>query len=130
LNPGQSATLNVQFDPTVAGTATGTLTLASNSTSSSTTVISLSGTGASVSHEVDLSWNAPTSSPTSVVGYYVYRATSGSSSYQQLTSSIVTTTTYVDSNVQSGQSFDYAVRSVDASGATSVPSNIANAVIP
>jgi fibronectin type 3 domain-containing protein len=130
LNPGQSATLNVQFNPTVAGAAAGTLTIASNSTSSSTIVISLSGTGAAVSHEVDLSWNAPTSSPTSVVGYYIYRAASGSSSYQQLNTSNVTTTTYVDSNVQSGQSYTYMVRSVDASGATSAPSNIATAVIP
>jgi len=130
LNPGQSVTLNVQFNPTVAGAATGTLKVVSNSATSPTTVITLTGTGASASHEVDLSWAAPTSSSTAVAGYNVYRATTGTSSYQQLNTSLATATTYVDSNVQSGQSYDYMVKSVDSSGATSAPSNIATALIP
>jgi hypothetical protein len=44
LNPGQTATLSVQFNPTVAGVATGQITISSNSSSTGTTVISLSGT--------------------------------------------------------------------------------------
>jgi hypothetical protein len=42
---GGTYTLNVQFNPAVAGTATGQLTIASNSSTSGTPVISLSGTG-------------------------------------------------------------------------------------
>lgn len=48
LNPGQTASLTVQFDPTAAGAASGTLTLASNSSSGASSVIGLSGTGVPV----------------------------------------------------------------------------------
>ena len=48
LNPGQSATLNVQFDPTATGAATGELTIQSNSSTNSTAVVNLSGTGTAV----------------------------------------------------------------------------------
>ena len=48
LNPGQSATLNVQFDPTAAGAVTGQLTIQSNSSTNSTAVVNLSGTGTAV----------------------------------------------------------------------------------
>jgi hypothetical protein len=44
LNPGQKATLEVQFAPTVPGSVSGQLTLESNSTTGSTTVIPLSAT--------------------------------------------------------------------------------------
>jgi hypothetical protein len=47
LNPGQKATLSVQFQPTVAGAATGLLTIISNSTTNSVQSISLSGSGGS-----------------------------------------------------------------------------------
>ena len=46
LNPGQSATLNVQFDPTTTGAASGQLTIQSDSSTNSTAVVNLSGTGA------------------------------------------------------------------------------------
>ena len=45
LSPKQTATLTVQFDPTTAGAATGSLTLTSNSSTGTSTVIGLSGTG-------------------------------------------------------------------------------------
>ena len=45
LSPGQAATLNVGFDPTSVGTATGQLTIASNSSTGSSALISLSGSG-------------------------------------------------------------------------------------
>ena len=48
LNPGQAATLNVEFEPTAAGAATGQLTITSNSSTGSSTVISLSGAGTAV----------------------------------------------------------------------------------
>jgi hypothetical protein len=60
----------------------------------------------------------------------VFRANSGSSSYQQLNASAVTLTTFVDSGVTSGQTYNYMVESVDSSGNASSPSNVASAVIP
>jgi hypothetical protein len=130
LTPGQTATLNLQFDPIVAGVAAGQLTITSNSSTNGTVLIALTGTGTTASYAVDLSWDAPSSSADPVVGYNVYRSLSGSSMYQLLNSSVDTGTTYVDSNVQSGQSYDYYVVSVDASGVESVPSNTISVTIP
>ena len=47
LNPGQSVTLQVSFDPTTAGAATGLITIASNATGNGTILINLSGNGQS-----------------------------------------------------------------------------------
>jgi len=48
LSPNQTATLNVQFDPTAAGAASGSLTFNSNSSTGSSTAVELSGTGVPV----------------------------------------------------------------------------------
>ena len=128
LNPGQTVTLDVQFDPTATGAATGQLTIQSNSSTSGTAVASLSGTG--TPPVVDLSWDAPSSSTDPVAGYNIYRSTGGSSSYQLLNSSVDTQTTYVDSTVQSGTAYTYYVESVDSSGVESVPSDQVNVTIP
>jgi len=130
LTPGQTVTLGVQFDPTAAGAATGQLTITSNSSTNGTAVIALTGTGTAASYAVDLSWDAPSSSTDPVVGYNVYRSPSGSSTYQLLNSSVDTQTTYVDSRVQSGLSYDYIVESVDASGNESVPTSPIVVTIP
>ena len=130
LNPNQTATLSVQFDPTVAGAVTGQLTITSNSSTGSSAVVSLSGTGIAASYQVILTWVPPTSSPDPVAGYNVYRAPSGSSTYTQLNSTVMTQTTYTDTNVTNGQTYDYIVESVDASGVQSVPSNTAVVPIP
>ncbi len=45
LNPSQTATLQVQFNPTATGAAGGQLTISSNSTNGSIAVVSLSGSG-------------------------------------------------------------------------------------
>jgi hypothetical protein len=128
LTPGQVATLTVQFDPTTAGAVSGKLTLTSNSSTGSSTAISLTGTG--TAPQVELSWNAPSSSTDPVAGYNIYRSTGGSSSYQLLNSSVNTQTAYVDTTVQNGLVYDYIVESVDASGVVSVPSNTVSVTTP
>ncbi len=132
LNPSQSATLSVQFDPTTAGAATGQLTIASNASTNPSVQVSLSGTGqaASASYQVNLSWAAPASSSDTVTGYNVYRAPSGGSSYAMLNSGTDSQTAYTDSTVQAGTTYQYYVTSVDSSGAESAPSNVATIVIP
>ena len=47
LNPNQSVTLNVQFNPKTTGQATGQLIINSNSSTGATSVVQLSGTGTS-----------------------------------------------------------------------------------
>ncbi len=132
LNPSLALTLEVQFDPTTAGALTGQLTIKSNSSTNGTAVIGLSGTGASTSgsHQVALSWDAPSSSSDPVVGYDIYRSTGGSSTYQLLDSSADTQATYVDTNVQASATYVYYVTSVDSSGVQSTASNLVTATIP
>ncbi|MGA7521064.1 MAG: choice-of-anchor D domain-containing protein [Acidobacteriaceae bacterium] len=131
LNPGQTAVLNVVFNPAAAGAATGKLSIASNSTTGATTVVALTGTGtSSATYAVDLTWNAPASSSDPVAGYHIYRAAGGSSSFQLLSSSVNVPTTYADATVQSGQTYVYAVTSVDASGVESSDSNLFTVTIP
>jgi hypothetical protein len=129
LNPTQTATLNVQFDPTVAGTATGLLTITSNSSVNGTALINLSGTGEAPAYEVILTWDAPTNSPDPVAGYNVYRAPGGSTLYQLVNPRNLTALTYTDTEVLTGDVYDYYVVSVDASGVESVPSNVVTLTI-
>jgi Abnormal spindle-like microcephaly-assoc'd, ASPM-SPD-2-Hydin len=130
LAPNQTATLSVEFDPTSAASETGTLTIASNSSTNPTDVVSLSGTGEATAYEVTVTWTAPSGSSNPVTGYNVYRAPSGSTSYQQINPTLLTETTYTDTSVQDGLTYDYIVESVDAEGNDSVPSNMASATIP
>ena len=130
LNPNQTAQLFVVFDPNVAGSATGQLKISSNSSSGATTVVSLTGSGQSIPYQVNLSWNAPASSPDPVTGYNVLRAPTGTTTYQQLNTSTIAATNYVDGSVQNGTTYDYVVQSVDAAGTSSVPSNTYTAAIP
>ncbi len=129
LTPTQTLTLQVQFDPTSIGNASGQLTINSNSSSSSTAVVTLSGVGTSIAHQVGLSWDAPVSSPDFVAGYHIYRSPINGS-FALLNTLADTAVTYVDSTVVSGSSYSYEVRSVDSSGEESIPSNQVTITVP
>jgi hypothetical protein len=105
-------------------TITVTATSVADATKSASASISLSP------HEVDLSWNAPSSSADPVAGYKVYRSSNSGSTYQLLNSSVDTATTYADTTVMAGQTYDYIVESVDAAGYTSLPSNMFSVTVP
>ncbi len=130
LNPTQTATLQIQFLPTSAGTVAGQLTISSNSTNGNMSTVTVSGTGAVGAHSVDLSWDAPSSSTDPVVGYNIYRSISSSGPFLLMNSSPDTQTTYVDNTVVSGTTYNYYAESVDASGTESVPSNEISVTIP
>jgi hypothetical protein len=131
LNPGQSANLSVEFDPVAAGSVTGQLAIKSNSSTNPTDAIGLSGTGEAQSYVVDLSWSAPSGSTVSISGYNVYRAPSGSSSYLRINPSVDAQTSYVDNDgVQTGQTYDYVVKTVDTAGVESAPSAMAAVSVP
>jgi fibronectin type 3 domain-containing protein len=117
----------VQFAPTVAGSANGSVTIASNGTGAG--AIALSGTGVApqVNHTVALNWGASTSS---VAGYNIYRSSVSGSSYAKINSSLVGGVSFTDSNVQTGQTYFYVATSVDADGNESVYSNEEPAVVP
>ena len=77
-------------------------------------------------HSVSLTWMPSTSSG---VSYNVYRGTVSGGPYNLLKGG-VSSTAYTDSNVQSGSTYYYVTTAVDASGAQSVYSDEAQAVIP
>lgn len=126
LGAGQSTSFTVNFKPQSSGAASASGTFSSNAANASLTQ-ALSGTGtAAPQHSVALSWSP---SASSVVGYNVYRATTTGGPYSKITS-MNADTTFVDSLVQSGQTYFYVTTAVDGSGKESGNSNQTQAVIP
>ena len=127
LTSSQNLTFSVIFDPTVVGSASGTVTITSNATGSPAT-IALSGSGVTaVSHSVSLSWTASTSV---VSGYNIYRSTTSGTGYAKVNGSLVGAVNYTDSSVANGTTYYYVTTAVDSSGNESSDSNEAVAVIP
>ena len=129
LAPGQNAALSVQFMPTAAGSDTGQVVISSNSATGSSAIVSLSGSGVALAHEIDLSWAAPASSADPVSGYNIYRAVGGGT-LQLLASSPLSSTVYVDTAIASGSTYNYVVKSVDATSVESVASNEITVAVP
>jgi hypothetical protein len=123
---GQSLPFGVVFAPTVTGTTSANLSFSSNA-SVSTTAETASGTGATIQHIVDLSWNASTSAP---AGYNVYRGTLPGGPYTRINSSLDASTYYSDGKVVSGQTYYYVTTAVNASGVESGYSNQVQVQVP
>lgn len=81
-------------------------------------------------YRVDLTWDAPVSSPDPVVSYDIYRSV-GTGDFQLLSSPQGLNTTYTDaSQLEYSMIYKYYVESVDVEGVTSIPSNIVSVPIP
>jgi len=130
LDPTQSATYTVNFDPKAAGSLTGTLTITSNA-ANSPMKIGLFGIGVAAAvtgeHKVALTWE-PSSS--TVKGYFVYRSSKPSGPYAQLNSSPEANPSYSDGTVSNGQVYYYYVTAVDSSNIQSADSNEVSVTIP
>jgi hypothetical protein len=130
LDPSQSESYTVNFDPKAAGSTSGTLTITSNAANSPLN-IALSGTGVAAAttqqHTVALTWQRSTSS---VTGYFVYRGTKPSGPFTQLNSSPESSPSYSDGSVSSGQVYYYYVTAVDSSNIQSADSNEVSVTIP
>jgi hypothetical protein len=105
-----------------------TLTATGSGTSETFAINLQPNTGAP--KKVALSWNAPASTDDPITGYIVFRSTSGSSAYQMLSTSTDPDTTYTDSSVQGGTTYEYYVESIDAAGTKSAPSNMTTIAVP
>ena len=127
LTPNQSITVDVKFDPTSPGAVTGSLSISSNA-KNSLVKLRLSGTGVSevVTHKVALNWQPSTSV---VIGYFVYRGPAASS-LSKLTGSVDPSPSYTDTSVAGGQTYVYAVTSVDSSNVESAQSSPVSVTIP
>jgi hypothetical protein len=130
LDPSQTESYTVNFDPKAAGSISGTLTITSNAANSPLN-IALSGTGvaaaATQQHTVALTWQRSTST---VTGYFVYRGTKPSGPFTQLNSSPESSPSYSDGTVSSGQAYYYYVTAVDSSNIQSADSNEVSVTIP
>ncbi len=128
LDPSQSESYTVNFDPKAAGSISGTLTITSNAKNSPLNIpLSGSGAAAGSKHTVALTWERSTSS---VTGYFVYRGTKPSGPFTQLNSSPESSPSYSDSTVSSGQLYYYYVTAVDSSNIQSADSNEVSVTIP
>jgi hypothetical protein len=79
-------------------------------------------------YEVQLTWAASPSQ--NVTGYNVYRSVNGGTSFTKITPSPVVGLAYTDLTVIDGQSYDYAVTAVNASGNESVYSQDVQINVP
>jgi fibronectin type 3 domain-containing protein len=128
LAAGQSATLDVSFDPKMATAQSGTVKISSNGANSPLTIV-VAGTGVSgTTHSVALSWGASTT--IGIVGYYLYRSTTAGSGFARLVASPLTGFQYTDGSVQSGKTYYYEVTAVNSAGLESASTPEAAAVIP
>jgi hypothetical protein len=129
ITAGQSAPYTVTFSPPASGTSPGNISFRSNASDASLQQ-SLSGSGAqgSSGHTVALSWNPSTSS--TVAGYNLYRGTQSGGPYALVNSSLLSTTGYTDSSIQSGTTYYYVSTAVDSSNFESGYSNEATASVP
>jgi hypothetical protein len=78
-------------------------------------------------HKVGLTWKASSSQ---VAGYNVYRSMTPGGNYVRINSSLVQGLTYTDNAVDSGVTYYYVARAVDAQGYESFNSNETSATIP
>lgn len=122
---GQSVPFTVTFAPQTAGPSTGNVSFVSNASNSPGSE-SLSGSGM-MQHSVALSWIA---SPSTVVGYNVYRGTQAGGPYTRVNASAQPTTSFSDTNVVAGATYFYVVTALDSSSQESTFSNEATAVVP
>ena len=126
LMAGQSISFSVTFSPTSAGDFSGSVSLISNGTDSPT-VEQMTGAGVKA-YAVTLSWEASTSPD--ILGYNVYRGVTSGGPYIKITSSLVSSTSFVDSTVVAGQTYFYVATAVNSNGDESAYSNQAEATVP
>ncbi len=127
LAAGQSTSFSVAFAPTATGSLPSSVTVTSNA-ANSPLAISLSGSGiAPVSHSVSLDW---TPSSSSFAGFSVYRGSLSGGPYTKVNSVLISTTSFIDTSVASGQTYHYVATEVDSTGAESPYSSEVLASIP
>jgi Abnormal spindle-like microcephaly-assoc'd, ASPM-SPD-2-Hydin len=122
---GQSVPFTIKFSPQISGTASASISFLGSAASATET---MTGTGAApTQHSADLSWSP---SPSTVVGYNVYRGTTSGGPYAKVNSSLDPSTLYTDSTVQNGKTYYYVSTAVNSAGTESGFSNQLQMVIP
>lgn len=123
---GQSVPFTVTFTPTTSGSASANISFFTSSSSSA--LETASGSGTTIQHTVNLSWNASTSP--SITGYNVYRGNISGGPYSKVNSALDALLSYSDGTVQSGQTYYYVTTALDSAGVESSYSSEVQAVVP
>ncbi|MDP9338208.1 MAG: choice-of-anchor D domain-containing protein [Acidobacteriota bacterium] len=127
LSPAQTTTVSATFNPSSTGQYSGSITISCNATNSPASIV-LSGTGVTgTAHAVTLTWQA---AATGTAGYNIYVGSTSGGPYSRLNTSMVTGTSYVDSGVQSGQTYYFVVTSISTLNKESTYSAEVKAIIP
>lgn len=126
LAPAQSTNVAVSFDPKVAGSVGGRLSVESNAPAV-TIGLSAEGSSSKRQHTVLLDWSLSTSA---VEGYNVYRGTSSGGPYARLNGALEPGTSYADGTVASGKIYYYVVTAVGKDNVESSYSKPVSATIP
>jgi hypothetical protein len=132
LTAGQSASFTVTFAPQTSGSVSGGISFLSDAANSPTaesfTGVGTQASGPSPQHSVSLSWSP---SPSTVIGYNVYRGTTSGGPYTtKLTPTPQPGTSMTDSTVTAGKTYYYVATSVDQDNIESVFSNQLTAAVP
>ena len=138
LPTGTTVSFNPQTVP-ASGSGSSTMTITVGvSTPSGTYHITVTGNGGGIQQSVPvaltvtaqttLSWTA--SSSPGIAGYNAYRSTVSGGLYTALNSSLISTTSYTDQTVQSGNTYYYATTAVNSQGLERAYSNEAVATVP
>jgi hypothetical protein len=126
LASGQTASFSATFAPQTAGSASGSIQITSDASNPSVAV-ALTGTGSTIQHSVDVSWDASTPAAS---GYNVYRSTQSGGPFTKLNGAPITVLIFTDNTVSSGVTYFYTVTSVAADGSESGDSTVVTAVVP
>jgi hypothetical protein len=125
---GQNAQYTVTFTPPAVGSSSGSISFVSDASDASLKqTFSGAGTQTGSPHTVSLTWDPSTST---IAGYNLYRGTQSGGPYARMNSTLLSSTSYDDSGVQSGRNYFYVSTAVDASNNESAFSNEAAAAIP
>jgi hypothetical protein len=108
LTPGQSANLEVDFDPAGAGSVTGVVTLSTDGGGAPIS-ISLSGNGVDAAHSVTLNW---TPDP-GVSGFNAYRGSAPGGPFTKLNPAPIALLSFTDATALGGQVYYYAVSALE-----------------
>jgi predicted phage tail protein len=131
VSSGQRMTGQIQISARPQSAAqTGKMTIATNAGTFTVSLSETAITKPSATHASSLTWSAPSKSSVPVDSYQVNRAVSGSTQYSVVGTTAAASTAFTDNSVSSGQTYVYAVQSVDESGNTSSPSNTVTLAIP
>jgi hypothetical protein len=128
LAPRQAVTVAIGFNPAAAGKAQGSLSVTSDVLGSGVVRVELSGSGEATSgkHAVALSWQASSQA----IGYFIYRSSKGNGTRSKLNPELNASTSFIDSAVASGETYEYVVTSVSSSNAESTASSQITVTIP